>query len=404
MKTKANQPTKWRLSTVLMLSVIMIFSFSCETEKFETGSDLNTADLKKVDLNESYQFDGTVFDISATPDGSIMLGLNKVIVPATEEQEAIVERSIKLIKNGEVRNIQELDVDTDIQGIEAIGAGNVFFTTAGTNLAMDGELYRASKGNVRMVADLAKYERENDPDAFAGPQWKDQQCENYGIFSAGPQNNPFKLTAIDGETVLVADAAGNTILQATTDGDIDWKAIFTPPVENGEYMVLFETDGLDCYVQPVPTSVAIGPDGYIYVGELIGEISGGLPTGLSRVWKLPVDDMNVVCSEIEGSGNCNLFIDELTAVIDLEIGPDGLLYVVEYDENSWLAPFIFPEFSGTVSAYNLDGKLIKEATGLQLPSAITFDKKGNLWLLEKNIFSPTVRILNPDEFEDISDL
>ena len=32
------------------------------------------------------------------------------------------------------------------------------------------------------------------------------------------------------------------------------------------------------------------------------------------------------------------------------------------------------------------------------------DKKGNLWLLEKNIFSPTVRILNPDEFEDISDL
>ena len=381
---------KIKLMKILVLSVILTFGISCEKE----SSDLiKSSDLSaKKDHNEaSYEFPGAlVFDISATPDGSIMVGLN----------EFTGDRSIQLIKNGKISKMIDLDTETDIQGIETIGAGNAFFTTAGTDLAMNGELYRASKGNVRMVADLAKFERENDPDAFEGIQWKDQECEFYGEFSAGPQNNPYKVTAFDGETALVADAAGNTILQATTEGEIDWKAILTPPVQDGEYMVLFNRDELDCYVQPVPTSVALDDEGFAYVGELTGEVSDGLPTGLSRVWKFPANATNLVCSELEGSENCYVLIDDLTSVIDVEIGPDGLLYVVEFDSNSWLssvAPSI-PWGGGKISAYDTEGNLEKViADDLVYPGAITFDKKGNLWVLENKLFigeSATVRMLD----------
>ena len=388
MKTfKSRSISECKSKELWFLVFLMFFISGCEKEPNEI-LNVKNASAKETQEAGPYHFSGAVFDISATPDGSIMVGVNSA-----------EGRSIQQIKNGKIRTIQEVNVATNIQGVQAIGTGNAFFTTAGSDLAEDGELYRVSNGNVRMVADLGKFEQDNDPDAFEGVQWKNQECENYGTFSAGPQNNPFKLTAFDGETALIADAAGNTILRATTTGEIDWKAILTPPVQNGEYMVLFETGDLDCYVQPVPTSVAIGPDGYIYVGELIGEIADGLPIGMSRIWKFPADANNIVCSELEGSENCNVFVNGLTSVIDVEFGPDDLLYVVEYDENSWLAPFIFEEFSGTVSAYDLDGNLIKEATGLLLPSAITFDKKGNLWLLENNIFAPSIRILQPDEFE-----
>jgi hypothetical protein len=75
----------------------------------------------------------------------------------------------------------------------------------------------------------------------------------------------------------------------------------------------------------------------------VSEADGTFPIGLSRVWKIPADANNVVCSE--DSGPCEVLIDGLTSVIDVAIGPDGLLYVVEFDENSWFASFI-PGFWG----------------------------------------------------------
>ncbi|GAA4323627.1 hypothetical protein GCM10023115_52470 [Pontixanthobacter gangjinensis] len=389
MKILKSKHQKLRWMAFLCLSFAIILG--CEKEPTRLIQETSDLSAKKTESTGSYEFPGSiVFDISTTPDGSIMLGVN----------EFSGNRSIKLIKNGKISTMIGLDTETNIQGIESIGAGNAFFTTAGTDLAQNGELYRASKGNVRMVADLARFERENDPDAFEGTQWKNQACEEYEGFSEGPQNNPYKLSAFDGETVLVADAAGNTILQATTEGEIDWKAIITPPVEDGEYKLFFTRGELNCYVQPVPTSVAISEDGYVYVGELTGEVDGDLPIGLSRVWKFPADANNLVCSEIEGSAECYVLIDGLTSVIDVEIGPDGLLYVVEFDENSWIssvAPTV-PAAGGTISAYDPDtGELVNEvASGLVYPGAITFDKKGNLWVLENKLFaggSAEVRML-----------
>lgn len=330
-----------------------------------------------------YEFEPAVFDISAAPDGSILVGENF---------------TVKEIRGGAVEDVVDVGSPTPINGLAALGRGNAFVTTAGTDLAVEGALWRVSNDSVRMVADLAAFERNNDPDAFEGPMWKDQRCEAVDGFSAGPQNNPYHVAALTGSTAQVVDAAGNTLLSGKVNGSIDWVAIFTPPVDqNGDWLIRFHQETEDgeipCYVQPVPTSVAIGPDGAYYVGELTGATAEGLPVGLSRVWRIEPGAQNVVCP----SADCTMVLDGLTSVIDVEFGPDGKLYVVEYDENSWLAAVVpaIPLGGGSIHACDVGTGDCDALPGeFNLPSAITFDKWGNLWLLESNITAPSVRAID----------
>lgn len=382
--------------SIVVLGLLLVV-VACDTEPQAEGESELTANANHLIYSGPYEFVGSVYDISTTPDGSVMVAVNNE-----------GNREVKIIKRGEILPMATVPSQTDVQGVHALGNGNAFLTSGGSDLAEDGELYRASFGNVSMVADLGAYEQNNDPDAFEGTQWKDQECEAIDGFSAGPQNNPYKVVAESGGSALIADAAGNTVLRATTSGEVEWFSILTPPVDNnGNYMIRWyagpEGD-IPCYVQPVPTSVALGPDGSVFVGELTGALSpldGVFPIGLSRVWKISAGANQVVCSEINPSPEAQLLIDGLTSVIDIEIGPDGLLYVVEFDESSWFSAFIPGVASGgTITKYDLDGNLIEVvAAGLEFPSAITFDKWGNLWLLENNSTfnvsgnNPTVRIL-----------
>lgn len=352
--------------------------------------------MPSAGADEQFEFEPMVYDIAATPSGSILVGESAGAILGADPGDM----AVKEIHRGEVGVLTELDLPTVVNGLDAIGRGDFFLTTGGSDLAQDGALWRVSPGSTRMVADLAAFERDNDPDAFEGPMWKDQRCEFIDGFSTGPQNNPFHVTTLSGSTALVADAAGNTLLSAKTNGIIDWVAVFTPPVDgNGEWLIRFHQDMVDedtpiegdpipCYVQPVPTSVAIGPGGDYYVGELTGATEDGtLPIGLSRVWRIDSGAHNVVCSEADPQNGCEILIDGLTSVIDVAFGPDGDLYVVEYDETSWIATFAPAIASGgTISKYDpATGDLIEVvASGLEFPSAITFDKQGNLWVLENN--------------------
>lgn len=96
-----------------------------------------------------------------------------------------------------------------------------------------GKLLRADeRGRVRQAADITAVELTLDPDKL------------------GIDSNPYAVLALDGRQ-LVADAGGNDIIQ----------------VKNGRtsvWAVLPNHDG----AQPVPTSLARGRDGSIYVGEL----------------------------------------------------------------------------------------------------------------------------------------
>lgn len=338
--------------------------------------------------SEAYHFDPAVFDISATPNGGIAVAQNG---------------SVLLARDGELRHVADVPLEPSnpaINGLEAIGNGSFLATTAAGDLAVGGKLWHVTPAGARLMADIGAFERANDPDAFAGSMWKDQRCEAVDGFSAGPQTNPYHLAARSSGEALIGDAAGNTLLSAGMDGDVDWVAIFTPPVADGsaspdpaDWMVRFRlADDTPCYVQPVPTSVAVGPDGAIYVGELTGATADVFDApGLSRVWRIAPGAHNVTCP----SAACEPVITGLTSVIDLEFGPDGLLYVVEYDAAGWLPALIGAGAGGSVKACDVStGGCATLADGLELPGAITFDKRGTLWLLESNIVAPTVRPLH----------
>lgn len=369
-----------------------------------------------------YEFAPPVFDIAAAPDGSILVP--ETVFPAADPANPPPGTSLttvqRIVRGGRVRAVAEITTaaGSPINGVEPIGAGSFFATGGALDLAVAGAVFRVSNGVARLVGDIEAFETANDPDAFEGPRWKNQLCEAVPPFSAGPQSNPYHLAKLSGRSVLVADAAGNTVLSVDTDGAVDWVAILTPPVADGsssddpaDWMVLFPLDAqTDCYVQPVATSVAIGPDGAYYVGELTGVtpadlgVPGGPSTGLSRVWRIEPGARNVVCP----SASCRQVLSGFTSVIDLAFGPDGRLHVVEYDQAGWwTATVIGTPTSGAIHACDVGtGACDVVDDELDLPAAITFDKWGGLWVLENNLGfpglgaggagTPTVRRLDLD--------
>lgn len=337
-------------------------------------------------LDGPYTFSAPVFDIAATPDGSILVAEGDVI----KEISRSGIREVATIPTLQGEGPIGVPAVTPVNGLEAIGRRSIFATRGGVDQALGAALFHVSQGRARLVADVEAFEIAHDPDATKGPQWKDLRCEAAQGYTAGPQSNPYHLAAVSGSEVLIGDAAGNTLLWAKMNGEVDWVAVFTPPVdESGEFLVEQTLeDGTECYVQPVPTSVAIGPDGAYYVGELTAATSP--PLDVARVWRIEPGSRHVVCP----SDDCQVVISGLTAVIDLAFGPDGMLYVVEFDENGWLAPLVpfIPLAGGTIQRCDVNSGMCSIVEDdLMLPGAITFDKWGNLWVVESNIIEPTVR-------------
>ena len=144
----------------------------------------------------------------------------------------------------------------------------------------------------------------------------------------------------------MADAGGNDLLIVDNAGKIDW--IATLPVE------LVSTANIKSLVgcpagppnicnlppqipaQPVATSIAIGPDGAYYVGELKGFPA---PTGASKVWRIEPGTRHARCGTEPGvhGGRERIHVDHRP-----RLRQDGTLYVVEFDEASWFAVEALP--------------------------------------------------------------
>jgi len=133
--------------------------------------------------------------------------------------------------------------------------------------------------------------------------------------------------------------------------------------------------------QPVPTSVAIGPDGYYYVGELKGFPA---PTGESNIWKISPAAMAAQCGS---SPDCvKLFDGGFTSIIDMAFGDDGMLYVAEMDVRSWLAVEGGLGEGGRIQRCDpqtLDCDVIAE--DIFMLTSIVFDKEGRLWATQNSL-------------------
>jgi len=202
-------------------------------------------------------------------------------------------------------------------------------------------VYRVSNGAAALIADTGAFEAAVDP---AGD-------------GTDEGSNPFDLARLSGGKALVADAAGNSLLIVDAHGQLDWVASF--PQQHG--------------IQPVPTSVAIGPDGAYYVGELTG---APFPTGISRVWRIAPGTRHAACGS---SPACSIVVTGRTAIIDLQFGPKGKLYVAQLDDAGVGA---FEEGSGvggSVHACSVKtGACTQVVAGIPILTAIAFRGK-HLW-------------------------
>lgn len=196
---------------------------------------------------------------------------------------------------------------TGIHDISFQGLGNGYFTMGlggnptlretyfgedGLNLDRLGRFNPSGKWSLRQ--DMGAFEAANNPDGFV------------------PDSNPYGILALPGKTVLT-DAGGNDLIQVSANGRVSVLAVFPN-------RVITRPGGAMVSVQAVPTSVAVGPDGDYYVGQLTG---GPFTVGVAFVWRVP-----------ERGGTPVAAYTGFTNIIDIAVGEDGSLYVLEIARNA----------------------------------------------------------------------
>jgi hypothetical protein len=189
-----------------------------------------------------------------------------------------------------------------------------------------GKLLQAKGGTKPVVADITAFECANDPDG------------------GGPDSNPYSVYAISNRHQVVADAAGNSILDVR-DGRVSLLAVI-PDSPNG-------TD-------QVPTSVTRGPDGAFYVGTL----AEGAGNGGANVWRI-----------VPGQAP-EVFVSGLTAVVDIAFGPDGSLYACEFSTD-------IENFSpaGAIVRVRPNGRRTVLGEGsLFFPGGVAVSKRGKVYV------------------------
>lgn len=292
--------------------------------------------------------------------------------------------------------IAELPNVSDVAGSDQ---GWLWAVTGGGPSEGDAKLYKVhADGSVTPFADLGAYEAKYNP------------------HPAAIDSNPFSVVDLGEGEAVVADAAGNTLLKVTKQGKVKLIAVLPDelvPTNNAKAIVEEAVGNLvgeevSCDALPdgappeaaevcdlpdmipaeaVATSVAIGPDGDFYVGELKGFPA---PLGESKVWRIRSNARNADCSR---SPLCSVAYDGLTSILDLSFGEDGTLYVAEMDEKSWFAVELalfegLPLELGLGTINACDDACAVAVPDIPLLSAITVDGGGGLWYSE--LFGPVI--------------
>lgn len=279
-----------------------------------------------------------------------------------------VESGLIELRNGERNQLAAVPGLTDA---EVIGRGQVYATVGqppeDAPAGAGSKVVRLNKNKVREVADLLAFETANNPDG------------------GGVESNPFDLELLQNKDMLVADAAGNDLLFVTKRGDVDWVATFPLQDVSTDHLADFIPDLPPVLpAQAVPTSVAVGPDGHYYVGELTG--FPGTP-GASRVWRIAAGTRNAHCVDpgpgMAPVGPCEVVGRGFTSIIDIAFGPDGELLVVELSESGWLSvEFGDMPLPGTVNSLDLATGAVTELASLVTPTAVAVTKKGDVFATE----------------------
>lgn len=294
---------------------------------------------------------GPIFGITSSAGGSLLVA---------DAGQGIVE------SDGAASLLAAIPGVTDVA--EATGGG-LWALTGG--VPGPSTLYRVDgDGDVEEFADLFGFEEKRNP------------------HPAEIDSNAFDVADLGGGQALVADAGGNDLLKVNKHGKVKLVAVLPDelvstenvkglagcPDPNPEFAFVCELPPM-LPAEPVATSVAIGPDGAYYVGELKGFPA---PTDASRVWRIAPNARNADCAR---SPLCAVAFEGFTSVIDLAFGPDGRLYVAQIDDASWAAvEFGLGGLGGSVHACDLEARSCEEVvSGVPILTSIAFRSDDSLW-------------------------
>jgi hypothetical protein len=246
------------------------------------------------------------------------------------------------------------------------GRGNLFFTIGfggdpnarqtlfGPDAAMLARLGRATPdGAWTLLEDLGQFEADANP---TGDEI---------------DSNPYGIVALAGKQV-VADAGANALVEVRSNGLAALATFPNRMVDAPPFLGLPE--GAQIPMDAVPTSVAVGPDGDYYVGQLTGF---PFPVGAANVYRVP-----------RAGGTPVVFASGFTHIVDLAFGRDGSLYVLEIAKNGLLAAFATNDWTGALIRVAPDGtrtELVPDV--LTAPGGIAVGSDGALYVTNNSISS-----------------
>ena len=204
-------------------------------------------------------------------------------------------------------------------------------------------LHINKKNRARKVADLWRYERDENPDATVG-------------------NPKIDSNAVDvlprGGRLIVADAGSNSILRVKRNGKISTVTTF-PNVDTPSPAGVIP-------MQAVPTGVVNGPGKALYVSQLTGF---PFPVGGASVYRV---DARTGARETYATG--------FTMIMDLDFGPDGTLYVLSIDADTLLAPGTDGALWTVPPGGGAPEEVTMAAETLTNPGGIDVDKRGTVYV------------------------
>ena len=241
-------------------------------------------------------------------------------------------------------------------------------------------------GTWTVIADLMAYEAANNPDQGVVADEMGQPTDEPELLS-----NPYAVLAHD-DGVYVIDAGANDLLRVSDDGTVSTYAVFSPQegtVEDVPPFIPLPPDlppDFTFPIQSVPTSITVGTDGAFYVGELTGF---PFPVDRARVWR--VMDENGDGDALD-EGETTVFATGFTNIIDVDVAPDGTLYVLEFARQGLLAAEGSggddeAAVTGALVRVNADGSNTEVAsTGLILPGGLEINADGDIFVSNFSVF------------------